>query len=338
MIVVFVSKNDEEFNRYKNGCVKPVIKQLTYSPMSRENVSNGGVQNDTASSKALSASFENAEQEYHKEALDVRSLKYEKPSCHDESKSIGYMIIPDSIAEYYNSGTFVVVIRSGAYINQLKEESIRAEYQGLPIKNLLAIVGKVINDAIPAGGQIVSEHDVSLLIHWGRVNDLAAEELKFSKAISASAFDYKKCIGCKSLAFHELSSRRPSFNVQRDAIKVPVRKEEVDELLLRFKSERAFADVKDIMTNYLRKPNTGCKMDVLKDFMASREFRKKVREAAKESKFKWLLEWRLFRELIKATSEEEIGNTVSNILKVSAKEDQEKSLALISQLLSEGLV
>lgn len=338
MIVVFVSKDDEEFNRYKNGCVKHVIKQLTYSPMSRENVSNGGVQNDTASSNALSASFESLKQEYPEEARGACSLKHEKPSCHDESKSIEYMIIPDSIVEYYDSGTFVVVIRSGDYIRKLKK-SIRPAYAGLSVENLLAIVGKVINDALPAGGQIVGEHDVSLLIHWGRVNDLAAEELKFNNTISA--FDYKKCIGCKSLAFHALSSRRPSFNVQRAAIRVPVGKEEVDELLQRFKSERAVADVKDIMTNYLRKPNT--EMDDLEKFMASREFRKKVREAAMEPKFKWLLEWRLLRDFIKATSEKKIGNTVNEdqektLISRLLKDDQEKSLALISQLLSEGLV
>ena len=333
MIVVFVSKNDEEYNRYKAGRVKHVIRQLTYIPKSGDVVSHGGVDNGNSSSNALSASFESAMKQHPEEAGVARSLGQKMLSSHDE-KNREYMIIPGSIAEYYGSGTFVVVIRGGGYINQLKQKSIRAAYQGTHAENLLAIVGEVISEAIPTGGQIVGEQDVTLLIHWGGVTDLAAEELKFNNVIST--FDYKKYIGCKNLVFRELSSRRPSFNVQRHAIKVPVKKEEVDELLQRFESERAFADVKDIMTNYLR--NTICGMDVLAKFMTSKEFREKIREVAKESKFAWLLEWTLFRELVKAASDDKIRNSVDNILNATTNEDREKSRALISQLLSEGLV
>ena len=334
MIAVFVSKNDEEFERYKAGCPKHIIKNLRYIPKFSENGGDKDLYNDNDSSSLLSAAFEDVKKQHPEEEKNVKMLGQSLSSGLNE-KYIEYMIIPDSILEYYNNETFVVVIRSGDYINQLKQKSIKDAYKEVHAENLLKIVGDVIKDAVPGRSYDESEHDVHLLIHWGNVTDLKAEEEKFNSVIKENG--YKKFIGCKCLRFHELSSRRPSFNVQGHLIKVPVKKEEVDELLKCFKAEREFVDVKDYMTKYLYDP--ACVQQKMIEFMATKEFRSKIREIAKESKFKWLLGWTLFRDFFKVAEDENaVKNAVADILKASDEDNQEKTRALISQLLSEGIV
>lgn len=334
MIAVFVSKNDEEFERYKAGCPKHIIKNLRYIPKFSENGGDKDLHNDNDSSSLLSAAFEVAMRQ-HPEAEEAVKTLGQSLSSGSNEKHIEYMIIPDSIAEYYGSGTFVVVIRGGGYINQLKQKSIKDTYKEVHAENLLKIVGDVIKDAVPGRSYDESKHDVHLLIHWGNVTDLKAEEDKFNRVINENG--YKKFIGCKCLRFHELSSRRPSFNVQGHLIKVPVKKEEVDELLECFNAEREFVDVKDYMTKYLYDP--ACVQHKMIEFMATKEFRSKIREITKESKFKWLLGWTLFRDFLKVAEDENaVKKAVKKILEASDKDNQEKSRALISQLLSEGIV
>lgn len=347
MIAVFVSKNDEEFERYKAGCpkhiiknLKHIIKNLRYTPKFSENGGDKDLYNDNDSSSLLSAAFEDVKKQHPEKEKNVKMLGQSLSSGLNE-KYIEYMIIPDSILEYYNNETFVVVIRSGDYINQLKQKSIKEAYEGVYAKNLLNIIGDVIKDAVPGRSDDErrsddeSKHDVHLLIHWGNVTDLKAEEDKFNRVINENG--YKKFIGCKCLRFHELSSRRPSFNVQGHLIKVPVKKEEVDELLECFNAEREFVDVKDYMTKYLYDP--ACVQQKMIEFMATKEFRSKIREIAKESKFKWLLGWTSFRDFLKVAEDENaVKKTVADILNASDEDNQEKSRALISQLLSEGIV
>lgn len=331
MILVFVSKNDEEFNRYVRGCGDKKIRR----PYSFRPKINDAVAMDAGTwipqMPSLSAAFGDMESRVaaeHRGAQQQINL--------EDSKIITEYVFPlESMSEYHTSGVFVVAIRSSSDINKLKADSKNSGYRGLSTKKLLSLIADIVRETFPDEKSEVSKQDIHLLVHWGNVTDLKAEEDKFNRVINENG--YKKFIGCKCLRFHELSSKRPSFNVQGHLIKVPVKKEEVDELLECFNAEREFVDVKDYMTKYLYDP--ACVQHKMIEFMATKEFRSKIREIAKESKFKWLLGWTLFREFLKVAEDENaVKKAVKKILKASEKDNQEKSRALISQLLSEGIV
>lgn len=332
MILVFVSKNDEEFNRYVRGCGDKKIRR-TYS--FRPKI-NDAVAMDAGTwipqMPSLSAAFGDMESRVAAE----HSGAQQQINLEDSGIITEYVFPLESMSEYHTSGVFVVAIRSSSDINKLKSDSKNSEdYRGSSTKKFLSLIAEIVKETFPDDKYKIDKQDIYLLVHWGNVTDLKAEEDKFNRVINENG--YNKFIGCKCLRFHELSSRRPSFNVQGHLIKVPVKKEEVDELLKCFEAEREFVDVKDYMTKYLYDP--ACVQQKMIEFMATKEFRSKIREIAKESKFKWLLGWTLFRDFLKVAEDENaVKKAVKKILKAPDKDNQEKSRALISQLLSEGIV
>ncbi|MBE6395466.1 MAG: hypothetical protein E7046_00490 [Lentisphaerae bacterium] len=332
MILVFVSKNDEEFNRYVRGCGDKKIRR-TYS--FRPKI-NDAVAMDAGTwipqMPSLSAAFGDMESRV---AAEHRGAQQQ---INLEDSGTEYVFPLESMSEYHTSGVFVVAIRSSSDINKLKADSKNSGYRGLSTKKLLSLIADIVRETFPDEKSEVSKQDIHLLVHWGSVKYLSEEEKKFNDVISQE--HYEREFPCKSLRFYELSSRRRDcLNVEEQAIKIPYKKKDVETLFRRLGSFEKYAEIKDHMTKYVL-AETGLEVDteLIRAFLSESEFRKKLRSVVSEVRLKWLLEWNLFKSFMDAESTEKIKGAVEQMVTPFDRCDKDKARAFISQLLSEGLV
>ena len=210
MIVVFVSKNDEEFNRYQNGCGEIITGDL---PFNFNQSQRGKHDEQKVSNEAVpkaSAELDPLEDEEARRAAEDYQEKLKRTV---QNISVEYMSPLDSFAEYLKNNVFVVVLRSGEEIKHLKELCKKERYQGEHTKVFISLIAALIKKALPQKERESDEdliaQDVYLLVHWGELYDPTAEEEVFNAAVCTSG--YKEIMGCEKLTIREISSRRPSI-------------------------------------------------------------------------------------------------------------------------------
>ena len=340
MIVVFVSRDGEEFNRYLRGCDEVIRGDISYQ-LEGESTSSSVVSDENVSATAtmLSAVFEQDQESLQKADSQRKAL----PSVVDgEEKNIHveYVFPLDSLLEYRKNNVFVVVMRSGVGINRLKARCTRERYCKGNTKDFLRLVAKVVHDALPKQKYNLAEHDVHLLVHWGGLDELETEEREFNKAIKDGHFE--TIVGCKNLIVREISTRRPCFNVQGHRIAVPVKKEKMEALLARFDRALAFSVIKDVLTKSAVKGFSGLTDDesaLVVAFLSSDSIRNDLRSSMNNPQVKWLKSWNVFQEYLEA----ELDKVKDKSMAIF-QSDEEKMKALVAQLLtipqllSEGLL
>lgn len=337
MILVFVSKNDEEFNRYVRGCGdKKIRRTYSFQPQIDDVVKMEAMEAGTGIPQmpSLSSAFGDM-----KSLADAEQIGAQQQINPEDRVIITEYVFPlESMSEYHTSDVFVVAIRSSSDINKLKADSKNSGYRGLSTKKLLSLIADIVRETFPDEKSKVSKQDIHLLVHWGSVKYLSKEEKAFNDVISQQHYELE--FPCKSLRFYELSSRRRDcLNVEEQAIKIPYKKKDVETLFRRLGSFEKYAEIKDHMTKYVL-AETGREVDteLIRAFLSESEFRKKLRSVVSEVRLKWLLEWNLFKSFMDAESTEKIKGAVEQMVAPFDRCDKDKARAFISQLLSEGLV
>lgn len=330
MILVFISRDDEEFNRYLRGCdyvmngyVSHRVPELSLSPHSvSTDVENPNDDNPDPRIKNYRPSITN---------------EYLAGTSKEKNIEVEYKFPLKSLFEFHRGGPFVVVIRSDVEINQMKKRCKAEEYQLCSTEDFLTLVSEVVNEALPKQSSKLNEHELHLLVHWGGVNELEVEENKFKNAIDTKLLEKK--VGCRTLVFHEISSRRPCFDVTQQKITVPVEIDDVNALLKSFDDARTFVQIKDVLTQFVVQGET-LKKDLVCEFLARDDVRKDLRTALCEPQVEWLKKWKTFREYLDVACEVDASTKALKML----NEEKDKLKAFVTQLLtmpqllSEGLL
>lgn len=353
MIVVFVSRDAGEFNRYLSGSGEVVSGNLSYRPLGE--LLAGSSELNNAQVSELSAVFDPFTEDIAKANKQREALEKSQDA---KDIHVEYMYSLRSLQEFRKSGVFVLVIRSGDEINRLKERCRTERYCRGNTEDFLRLISSVLNDLSPVlkaissdNGFNLAKHDVHLLVHWGGLPDLDAEEDVFRKAIQEQHLE--KVVGCNNLFIREISTRRPCFDVTGSGpIVVPVKKDDVDAALSRFDDARTFARMKDVLTGFVVKGQTKGK-DLVCKFLARDDVRDDLRSALLDRQTAWLKDWKAFRDYLdaepgkaepdKAGSDKEkpdkVEEEAKKLLSEGARSKAFVTLLLTDrQLLSEGLL
>lgn len=348
MIVVFVSKNDEEFTRYLNDPREVIRGSLSFCPDTIQ-TDIGGLRNVSESSKKENYDpLDDESARTEAESYQATMKRYEK------NISVEYMFPVDSLVEFLKKDLFVIVVRSGQEINLLKEQCKKEQYCGRHTAAFMALIADVIRNALPKREMTEDDgtinHVVYLLVHWGELYDPEYEEDVFNQAIKKAHYE-KNVVHCKNLTVREISSRRPCFDVQKSCIAVPCKKDDVEALLKRFELAQAFSGIKNDLTKFVVREFsklTSEEQSQIVCFFASNAVRSDFRSSMNDPQVKWLKKWKAFQEYLEAKPDKENPDKVKGkalaMLQSELQPDKENArrfvtqLLTIPQLLSEGLL
>lgn len=366
MILVFISRDDAEYNKYTCGCLDGIMQtaqcRLTESALQLKTEESKDIPDSGNPTADLLGKDEiiqsdiviNETDEIVNEAKKAGS---EKP-LNVQPDNVDYMISGRNLLEEFKRNAIqkaqearllVVVIRSGQKIVELKSRALSERYDGVNTRNLLSVVGQVLKDAVKFAPAIsLCNQCVHLFVHWGGVTDLIREECKFESAIASN--DYKKIIGCKELKFYEVSSRRDCFNVNGHEINIPYTQDEAEKLMQRFEEARGHDKILNLIMRIASEDGVDCSVDEfsqVRKFLSDDTRRTKLRFFALESPMKWLADWKPWKEFVgvNGDAEKAICEMFSPVFENPIPTDQstrykpnDKLRALFIQLLREGIV
>lgn len=337
MIVIFVTKNDAEFNKYLNGCTPVIRAEVPYyrQTFPIAEVSDEAIETpkDTSKSDDYNPVFETPEMR-QKAAVYEATLKRGSNGI-----PVEYMFPIDSLREHQENDVFVIVVRSGEDIVRLKEDCKRECYRGNSTKEFLSLISAVIEAAVPKWKEKQGEQDIRLLVHWGELHDPMSEEAVFNQAVEEcrlSEVFSNATHGCRSLKVREISSRRPhEFFVNGEGIKVPVKKKDVDALLQRFEEASKSAGIKDVLTAFVVQGKLENE-SLVYEFLARDDIRKDLRAALRDKQMEWLKEWKAFRDYLDAEPGKAEPDKAGSDNEKSDKEKPDKVEEEAKKLLNEG--
>lgn len=325
MIVVFVSRDDAEFNRYAEGCGEEKSNR-TISCRLPPRIRNAVNDLDFQDLTSISAVFTDV---HDAQVANSQGVAWQ-PGVDAETVSVEYLFPLKAMTEYYKNDVFVMVIRSNEHLCRLKISSKNERYVGENSRELLFLIDVALKDALPQLTDRIAGHDVHLLVHWGGLRDLAGEEDAFNKAIEEA--DHKTIFGCRRLVFHELSSRRPCFDVQKHVISVPVEKEKLGALLEQFGAERKFARIKDVLSRFVVGELSDADEKLVGDFFSGEDFRSRLRAAIAEPQLNWLRTWEPFMNYLRSK------NDVQSKAMLLLRSDKERARKMVVDLFEERLI
>lgn len=232
MIVIFIARGSDEFDKYYRGMDSNGGSLVGWVPVVNEPV-------------------EGAKKTTYGRLKNERYDNLNKGQGNDDDKkaqkSVEYRIFKKPLEG--NDRLHVIIVNSNETIATLKADIVKGKrpFSEESCRAFVKVLKQVLYSVLEKyGDEVCQDHEVHLFVHWKGGSNPKMFQNQFNTAIKE--FRLASEFPCKRFISYAVSSRRPEcFDVRRSQIIPPCTDAEVQELIDRFNRTEAWENVKNIL-------------------------------------------------------------------------------------------